>query len=224
VGGVAASPRPSIIVLAKSPVPGRVKTRLCPPCTHIEAAAIAAAALTDTLETVSGTSATARVLALDGAPGSWVPPGFVIVPQLGRDLDERLAHAFAAVTGPAILIGMDTPQVSREQIIDVMETLLEPDIDAVLGRASDGGWWAIGLRRADPRVFIGVAMSTDHTGADQLARLDELGYRTRLVGELQDVDTFADAVEVARIVPGSRFARVVDTVDNTVDRAEVATG
>ena len=215
-----AGPMPSIVVLAKSPVPGRVKTRLCPPCTHREAADIAAAALADTLETVSDTPACARVLALDGAPGAWVPDGFVIVPQLGRGLDERLANAFAAVTGSAVLIGMDTPQVSRDRLVEAMSALHAPDVDAVLGLATDGGWWAIGLLHADPRVFIGVPMSTDHTGADQLARLRSLGYRTHLLEELQDVDTFADAVEVARVIPGSRFATAI----NTLDRAEIAAG
>jgi rSAM/selenodomain-associated transferase 1 len=210
----------TIIVIAKSPVPGRVKTRLCPPCTQREAADIAAAALADTLETVSGTPARARVLALDGALGAWAPDGFVIVPQLGRGLDERLANAFAAVTGPAVLIGMDTPQVSRDRLVDAMEKLQMPDVDAVLGAATDGGWWTIGLRHADPRVFIGVPMSTDHTGADQLARLRSLGYRTHLLAELQDVDTFADAIEVARVIPDSRFATTI----NTLDRAEIATG
>ena len=210
----------TIIVIAKSPVPGRVKTRLCPPCTPEEAAHLAAASLGDTLSAVADTPATARVLALDGRAGPWVPDGFVIVSQLGRGLDERLANAFAAVTGAAVLIGMDTPQVSRDRLVEAMERLSEPDVDAVLGVATDGGWWAIGLQYADPRVFIGVAMSTDHTGADQLTRLRSLGYRTRLLDELQDVDTFEDAVEVARTIPDSRFARAI----NTLDRAEVVTG
>lgn len=211
---------PSIIVVAKSPVPGRVKTRLCPPCSPREAADVAAAALTDTLETVSDTPARARVLALDGAPGPWVPDGFVIVPQLGRGLDERLANAFAAVTGSAVLIGMDTPQVSRDGLVEAMKALHEPDIDAVLGAATDGGWWAVGLRNPDPRVFIGVPMSTDHTGADQLTRLRALGYRTHLLDQLQDVDTLADAIDVARLIPNSRFATAI----HSLHRAESATG
>jgi hypothetical protein len=219
-GRTTARPRPSIIVLAKSPVPGRVKTRLCPPCSHREAADVAAAALADTLEVVAHTPARARVLALEGELGPWLPDGFTIVPQLGRGLDERLANAFAAVTGPAVLIGMDTPQVSRGRLVAAMERLSEPDVDAVLGPATDGGWWVIGLRRADPRVFIGVPMSTDHTGADQLTRLRSLGYRTYLLDELHDVDTFADAIAVAHVIPHSRFATAV----NTLDRTETATG
>jgi len=199
----------SVVVIAKSPAPGRVKTRLCPPCTPIEAAHIAEAALADTLSVVADTPATARVLALEGPPGPWIPEGFVIVPQIGRVLYERLANAFAAVTGPALLIGMDTPQVSRTQLTCAARALHTPGVDAVLGPAEDGGWWAIGLRRADPRVFIGVPMSTDHTCRDQRARLDGLGYRTTMIDTMRDVDTISDVLEVAKNIPAYRFAAAV---------------
>jgi glycosyltransferase A (GT-A) superfamily protein (DUF2064 family) len=210
----------AIIVIAKSPAPGHVKTRLSPPCTPVEAAAIAAAALADTLETVAATPASSRVLALDGAPGPWIPDGFVIVPQLGRGLDERLANAFAAVTGPALLVGMDTPQCTTAQLCGAMRTLGRPGTHAVLGLAADGGWWAIGLRRADPRVFVGVPMSTDHTGADQAARLRSLGYRTARLDVLADIDTFDDALAVARAIPDSRVAAAI----NALDTAKPAAG
>jgi rSAM/selenodomain-associated transferase 1 len=196
----------TIVVIAKSPVPGRVKTRLCPPCTPSEAASLATAALADTLATVAATPAAGRVLALDGSPGPWIPNGFVVVPQLGGRLAERLANAFAAVTGPALLIGMDTPQVSRALLDRAARALHEPGVDAVLGPAVDGGWWTIGLHRADPRVFVGVPMSTPHTCFDQRARLAQLGLQTRLLPVLHDVDTFDDAVAVARQIPESRFA------------------
>jgi len=199
----------TIIVIAKAPVPGRVKTRLCPPCTSDEAATLAAAALDDTLDVVAATPAVARVLALDGARGPWIPPGFVIVPQMGAGLDERLANAFAAVSGPALLIGMDTPQVDRGLLTSAMQTLHQPDVDAVLGPADDGGYWAIGLREADPRVFIGVPMSTAATGAAQLARLRSLGRCVAMLPSLRDVDTFADARAVAAIAPTRRFARAL---------------
>ena len=72
---------PHVLVMAKSPVPGRVKTRLCPPCTPAEAAALAEAALADTLEAVAACGAGRRILALDGAPGPWLPAGFEVVAQ-----------------------------------------------------------------------------------------------------------------------------------------------
>ncbi|HEX3955641.1 MAG TPA: glycosyltransferase, partial [Trebonia sp.] len=71
----------TLLVIAKQPVPGRVKTRLVPPCTHEQAAALAEAALADTLHTLLTVPARRRLLVLDGRPGPWLPPGFDIVPQ-----------------------------------------------------------------------------------------------------------------------------------------------
>ena len=191
----------TLLVIAKQPVPGRVKTRLVPPCTHEQAAALAEAALADTLRTVLTAPARRRVLVLDGRPGPWLPPGFDVVPQCGGPLDERLAAAFAAVHGPALLIGMDTPQVTP--------ALLTVDwraADAVFGPAEDGGFWALGLRAPDPALLRGVPMSTPATGAIQRGRLLAAGLRVTDLPRLRDVDTAADVAVVARQAPRSRFA------------------
>jgi hypothetical protein len=191
----------TLLVVAKQPVPGRVKTRLVPPCTHEQAAALAEAALTDTLHTVLKVPARRRVLVLDGRPGPWLPRGFDIVPQCGGPLDERLAAAFAGVPGPALLIGMDTPQVTPDLLAVDWQTT-----DAVFGPAVDGGFWALGLRVPDPALLRGVPMSTADTGAIQLGRLLTAGLRVTDLPRLRDVDTAADAVAVARQAPLSRFA------------------
>ena len=102
----------SLIVIAKAPIPGLVKTRLCPPCTPVEAAGLAEAALADTLARVLETPVDRRVVVLDGQPGDWLPDGFEIFAQRGDGLDERLAAAFADVGGPALIVGMDTPQLT----------------------------------------------------------------------------------------------------------------
>ncbi|HLH28935.1 MAG TPA: DUF2064 domain-containing protein, partial [Acidimicrobiales bacterium] len=118
------------------------------------------------------------MLALDGPPGPWLPSGvarLAVVAQRGGGLDERLAAAFDDAGGPALLVGMDTPQLSPELLVACMARLMVPGTDAVFGPAADGGWWAIGLRRPDPRVFLGVPMSTEATGQAQRARLDRLG-------------------------------------------------
>ena len=191
----------TLLVIAKEPVPGRVKTRLVPPCTYEQAAALAEAALADTLHTAAMLPARRRVLVLDGRPGPWLPPGFEVVPQCGGPLDERLAGAFAAARGPALLIGMDTPQVTP----DLLTVDWEP-ADAYFGPADDGGFWALGLRVPDPALLRGVPMSTPSTGAVQRARLLAAGLRVADLPQLRDVDTAADAVAVARQAPGSRFA------------------
>jgi glycosyltransferase A (GT-A) superfamily protein (DUF2064 family) len=197
----ATQPLITLLVIAKQPVPGRVKTRLVPPCTHEQAAALAEAALADTLHTVLKVPARRRVLVLDGRPGPWLPPGFDIVPQSGGPLDERLAAAFAAVRGPALLIGMDTPQVTPGLL-----TVDWDAADAVFGPADDGGFWALGLRAPDPGLLRGVPMSTPGTGAVQRGRLLAAGLRVTDLPRLRDVDTAADAVAVARQAPRSRFA------------------
>lgn len=191
----------TLLVIAKQPVPGRVKTRLVPPCTYEQAAALAEAALADTLHTVLTVPARRRVLVLDGQPGPWLPPGFDIVPQCGGPLDERLAAAFAAVRGPALLIGMDTPQVTASLL-----TVDWAAADAFFGPADDGGFWALGLRAPDPALLRGVPMSTPDTGAVQRGRLLAAGLRVADLPSLRDVDTAADAVAVARQAPRGRFA------------------
>jgi rSAM/selenodomain-associated transferase 1 len=200
---------PALLVIAKAPRAGHSKTRLCPPCTPPQAAALARAALADTLEAVRATPASRHVLVLDGDPGDWLPPGFEVLPQRGGGLDERLANAFDDVACPALLIGMDTPQVTPRDLRDGLAALAEPQTDAVLGPAPDGGYWAIGVRDPDPSVFLGVPMSSARTCRAQRARLSQLRLRVRELPALRDVDRIADAHAVAALAPTGRFARAL---------------
>ena len=196
---------PALLVIAKAPVPGRVKTRLTPPFTAEEAAALAGAALADTLAAAAeARSAGRRMLVLDGEPGAWVPDGFDVIAQRGDGLAERLAAAFEDAGGPAFLVGMDTPQLTPA-LLDAGIAALT-DADAAFGAAFDGGYWGIGLRRADPAVFRDVPMSDATTGLAQRVRLAELGLRTTVLPPLRDVDTADDARTVAAAAPGTRFA------------------
>jgi rSAM/selenodomain-associated transferase 1 len=202
---------PSLIVIAKQPVPGRVKTRLTPPCTSEQAARLAAAAIEDTLAAaLAARGAGRRILVLDGEPGPWIPVEFEVVPQRGEGLGERLAAAFADVGGPALLVGMDTPQVRPELLDTGLGALAR--FDSVFGAALDGGYWAIGLREADAAVFAGVPMSATSTGAVQRARLAVLGHRTAVLAPLLDVDTIGDAQLVAADAPRGAFARALAAI------------
>ncbi|MFI1995428.1 TIGR04282 family arsenosugar biosynthesis glycosyltransferase [Actinoplanes sp. NPDC020271] len=212
-----------LLVMAKAPVPGRVKTRLCPPCTPAEAAAVAAAALADTLDAAKDLSAVRRVLVLDGDHPA--PSGWVRVPQRGDGLGERLAKAFAdtALPGvPSLLIGMDTPQVTPELLDTAAAALLRDG--AVLGPADDGGWWALGL--SDPAgaaVLRNVPMSTAATGERTVAELHRRGVRPVMLPALRDVDTAADAVAVAaRCRPGQRFPAIVASLSSLAGHAVTA--
>jgi uncharacterized protein len=202
----------TLIVLAKAPVPGRVKTRLCPPCDPEQAAELAEAALVDTLRAVAATRCERRVLVLDGAPGPWLPVGFEVLPQRGNGLDQRLAHAFTDIGSGGVLIGMDTPQLTPARLTAPLRALGAPGVDAVLGPSVDGGWWALGLRSPDPAVFLDVPMSTPNTGDAQRARLQQLRLCTVGLPALRDVDNFDDALAVARTAPASRFAATLGSM------------
>ncbi|MCW2615755.1 MAG: hypothetical protein JWN08_2749 [Frankiales bacterium] len=194
-----------VLVLAKEPVAGRVKTRLCPPLTPHGAAAVATAALEDTLATVRAVPVARRVLVLDG---SYPAPGFDLQPQGAGRMDERLGDAFDDAAGrsplPVLLVGMDTPQLTPALLHQAATALLAHG--AVLGLAPDGGWWTLGLQRPDGALLRGVLTSQDDTGARQLDRLLAAGLVPHLLPELRDVDTVADALAAAELAPGSRFA------------------
>ena len=197
-----------VLVLAKEPVAGRVKTRLTPPLTPQGAAAVATAALEDTLATVRAVPVARRVLVIDGA---YATTGFEVHPQCDGSMDLRLGAAFddAAVASalPALLVGMDTPQLTPALLQQAVEALLAHA--SVLGLAPVGGWWALGLQRPDGNLLRGVATSRDDTGARQHDRLVAAGLAPHLLPELRDVDTIEDALAVAALAPGNRFAAVL---------------
>ncbi|MDI5941833.1 MULTISPECIES: TIGR04282 family arsenosugar biosynthesis glycosyltransferase [Micromonospora] len=211
---------PQVLVLAKTPEPGRVKTRLCPPCTPGQAARIAAAALADTLDTVAAATAGARILVVDGDHPA--PAGWARLAQRGGPLSDRLANAFAdarpvadrrETAAATLLIGMDTPQLTAAHLDAAVGLLGTADgPDAVLGPADDGGWWALGLREpGHAEALRAIPTSTARTGRLTLAALRRRGLRVHLLPRLRDVDTAADAHVVAALCPpGSRFAVAVD--------------
>jgi glycosyltransferase A (GT-A) superfamily protein (DUF2064 family) len=199
----------SVLVIAKEPLPGRVKTRLTPPYSPEQAAALAAAAIADTLRAAMAVPADRHVLVLDGSPGDWIPAGWDVVAQGAGDLDDRLGQAFDDVrgNGPAVLVGMDTPQATATQI----NAFAPHRFDCCLGRADDGGFWLIGF--ADPSdaraAIVGVPMSRDDTGTRQLERLQHRGLTVQLIDQLTDVDDAASATQAALAAPHTEFAQLL---------------
>ncbi len=174
---------------------------------------LAEAALATTLAAVASAATRTPLVALDGAPGEWLPEAFAVVPQRGTGHDERIANALADADGPAFLIGMDSPQVTPALLASAAAAVADPATDAVLGLAEDGGWWGMGVRVADPATVLGIPMSRADTGARQLRRLRSLGLRTRVLPTLRDVDQIEDARAVAALIPASPFALTLAAVE-----------
>lgn len=204
------------LVVAKSPVPGRVKTRLGAVVGMELAAELAAAALLDTVSACAAAFEECH-LALDGDLGESVRAaeleaalvGWSVFPQADGDLGRRLAHAHehvgASGTGPVVQVGMDTPQLTATLLREAAART-GPGA-AALGPAADGGWWVLAL--ADPaaaRVLADVAMSTPDTCRLTAAALSAAGVSVRTAPLLRDVDTTADAAAVAAAAPATRFA------------------
>jgi len=236
----------TVLVVAKAPVAGLAKTRLMSVLSAEQAAAVAAAALLDTLDAVATTPAARHVVALTGDLDAATRAvelrrslsRFTVLPQRGHGLGERLvaahhdaaallgaahydaahydaAHYDATVVtgGPVLQLGMDTPQVTAKLLGTACVRLSEPGVDAVLGLAEDGGWWGLGVRSPElARSLADVPMSRADTGRLTLRALRGLGARVELLDQLRDVDTPQDMVEVAALVPGSRFADAVSAV------------
>lgn len=202
----------TLVLIAKEPLPGRAKTRLHPPLTLEQAAHLAAAAIDDTLAAMHSLPATRRILLFEG---NRLPPrseDYDVTGQTTGTLDQRLGAIFDECNEPMLLIGMDTPQLTADDLAPAFGgwPLDEhPDVDAWFGPAADGGFWALGMREPRGDLIRGVEMSRDDTGALQLARLRSAGLRVGTLPTLTDVDTIDSAREVAALAPDTVFARAL---------------
>lgn len=196
----------TVAVVAKECLPGKVKTRLTPALSPEGAARVASASLADTLSTVRALPADRRVLFFDGDVVPESADGFDVLHQPGGGLDERLGFLFDTIDGPLLLVGMDTPQVSADDLAPVFD---QPERGAWFGPAEDGGFWSLYLHDPTGDLLRGVPMSQDDTGAVQLARLTDAGLDVGILGELLDVDTVPDAERVAEIAPESGFTQAL---------------
>ena len=200
----------AMMVIAKTPEVGLVKTRLCPPLSLEQACDVAWACLLDTLDTAASVPAARHVLVLDGEPGPWIPDVFEVIPQRGHGLAERLAAAFFDVADAGIVVAMDTPQVTIQHLSAGLRAVAD-GADAVLGLADDGGYWVIGLRRGVDvtAVFENVPMSTSQTGAAQRRQLDLLGLCTTMLPTHRDIDTIQDLYVVVAGMAGGRLPELL---------------
>jgi hypothetical protein len=188
-----------VVVMAKRPVPGRTKTRLCPPLTPLEAAELYEALLRDTMELVSGLRGVDMAVAVSprsavGLMGRLVPHGARMLAVEGADIGECLRSAteqlFAEGFTRVVAVNSDGPTLPAEYIERAVEWLTNSDV--VLGPAEDGGYYLIGLRQKQPGLFTDIAWSSSRVAAQTLERAVALGLTAAKLPSWYDVDTPAE--------------------------------
>lgn len=208
--------RPVCILMVKAPRAGAVKTRLTPPLSDEEAAALAACFARDTLTCVSQV-VPEIVVAYAPADGRerlealFQTERLLWLEQHGEGLGERIesaaAHAFGLGGGPVIIVGADSPTLPPAFVARAVGALSASESDVALGPTDDGGYYLVGLRRSPGGLFRNVAWSTPlayRQTADNAARA---GLRTLELPRWYDVDTPADLLRLRDELLGDEEAR-----------------
>lgn len=194
-----------LIIMAKQPIYGAVKTRLCPPLTPQEALILYEAFLRDTTGLVDMACALASNVtpALAYSPqGSHdyfralVPERFTLLPQMGEGLGERLCNLPAQVRAlgfdSTAMISSDSPTLAPDVVARCFEELARPGVDVALGPTADGGYYLIGMNEPQPALFKGITWSTEHVTRETLAAASHAGLRVSLLPAWYDADTVED--------------------------------
>jgi len=186
-----------LIVFIKAPRPGAVKTRLARTLGAEPACAAYRRIVATLLAQLRSLGAVELCFDPDDALAEiqpWLLPAWTAAPQGGGDLGQRLQfafqRAFAAGSRRVLVIGSDCPAVTLADLREAWDCLRARDV--ALGRATDGGYWLIGLREAQPDLFRDIPWSTENVFAETLQRIRRGGLTVQVLRELSDVDTEAD--------------------------------
>lgn len=191
----------ALVVMAKAPLPGMVKTRLVPPLSPEEAAELYRCLLLDMLENLKWFDCADLFLAF--APADRVavfekiaPPAFTLVPQRGENLGARMRHVFEDLFTRGyrnvVLIGSDLPVFPLRWLTDAFARLSDLERSVVLGPNRDGGYYLIGMSRLINEIFHGIPWSSDQVLAMTLQRLNESGAQAHLLPRWFDIDNPED--------------------------------
>lgn len=214
------TPDAALILFAKAPIPGQVKTRLCPPLTPDEAASLHGSFVLDAIERStfdvrrSNRYAERSRRSLEPRTSNFVDlfvacapsanhvffkiiaerHGVHLLDQVGEDLGARMDQAFRAIFARGyqrvLVVGTDLPSLPGACYTQAFTLLADHDL--VLGPSLDGGYYLIGLRRPAPELFVGMPWSTDRVFALTRAKAEALGLKTGLLPTWRDVDTIED--------------------------------
>jgi rSAM/selenodomain-associated transferase 1 len=191
----------ALAVMAKAPAPGAVKTRLCPPLTAPQAAALARCFLQDRVEQVGRVAGARPLVAFappdaEAAVAALLPPGVRLVPQAGADLGARMDRLLSGLLAEghagAVALGTDTPTLPTAFVEAACAALRARAADLVLGPAEDGGYYLVGVAAPAPALFAAMPWGTSAVLAETLARAGRLGLRLHLLPPWFDVDRGED--------------------------------
>jgi rSAM/selenodomain-associated transferase 1 len=203
-GKFAAAVSCGIAFMAKASAPGRAKTRLVPPLTFDEAAALNTAFLQDVADNVllaarhAGPAAGIAGYAAYGPPGSEdffrhsLPGSIGLIgawmPNFGDCLLHTIREILARGHGSAVVLNSDSPTLPTALLIETAAALARPGDRAVLGPSSDGGYYLLGLKAAHRHMFEDIAWSTELVAAQTLERAREIGLEVHRLPVWYDVD------------------------------------
>lgn len=195
-----------LVVMAKAPVPGMVKTRLCPPLTPNQAAELHRCFVLDALDKGSLLPETRTVLAYSPADSlpvfEQMAPGIGrLIPQEGCDLGKRMCRCFEELReseASVVLIGTDTPTLPVSFLREAFDILEANQTDIVFGPSDDGGYYLIGMSVPHPEVFRGVGWGTADVMETSLRLAADCRLRVRTLAAWYDIDTPDDLFRLIR--------------------------
>jgi uncharacterized protein len=199
----------TLLVVAKQPIPGQTKTRLCPPLSHAHAADLYECFLRDTLEVMRKVPDVQRVVCFlpEDARNYFLQlaPDMELICQYGESLGERLDHlltdALASGSQQAVVMDSDSPTLPAGYISQAFDELT--DADVVLGPTRDGGYYLIGMKQPQPHLLRQVRMSTSHVLDDTLALAKISNLAVSLLPTWYDIDTIDDLFQLEGEMNGS---------------------
>lgn len=198
-----------ILIFAKQPLPGRVKTRMSPPLSAEESATVYQAMLLDVLDSCRHLSDVDLIIFYDDFPGAreyflTLKDEKHLQAQEGSNLGERLANAFAVAFGRGydrvVAIGTDSPDLPSRYLQKAVGHLADDRDSAVFGPTEDGGYYLVGLSAPHPSLFRDIPWSTGEVLEMSLQKCREAGLHPELLPRWYDLDTAAD---LARLSPDS---------------------
>jgi uncharacterized protein len=197
----------ALIIFAKSPVPGQVKTRLISGIGRRRATSLYQDLLTRTLNTARKAGFSEIHVWVNGDVGHRYFTRLKnrhyvkLYHQKGKDLGQRMFNAFDTVLRKypyAVLIGSDCPSLSSSDL-QLATEYLENKSDVVLGPADDGGYYLIGLRKNNPRLFSGIGWGKEKVFTDTCSHINDLNWDIRLLSRRWDVDRTTDLLPYFRM-------------------------